>query len=70
MSNVLEYLYTTLTRLFDFLGYAADLLNQGISFVCTSFSWLCTLVSALPAAVSGFFILFICVALLCLIFNR
>lgn len=70
MSDLFESLYTLITALIDHIEYCVDLLNQGISFVCTSFTWLCSVVSVIPAPVSGFFILFICLALLCLIFNR
>lgn len=70
MSNVLETLYTALTAFLDHIEYCVDLLNDGISFIGTGWDFLTGMVLNLPPAVQGVFILFISLAVLCLIFNR
>ena len=70
MSEVFETLYLALTALFDRIEYCVDLLNDGIAFIGTSWDMLTGMVLNLPSAIQGVLILFISLAVLCLIFNR
>ena len=70
MSQFIDFLYTVFTRIMDFLSWSWDLLNDGITFVTTSFNWFSGLVLHLPAAVQGTFLLALVLGCLCLFFNR
>lgn len=70
MSQVFETLYTALTAFINHIEYCFDLLNDGIAFIGTSWDMLTGMVSNLPAAIQGILLLFISLAVLCLIFNR
>lgn len=70
MSEVFETLYTALTALLDHIEYCVDLLNDGIAFIGTSWDMLTGMVLNLPAPIQGILLLFISLAVLCLIFNR
>ena len=48
MSELLEYLYTTLTRLFDWLTYPLDMLSNAIDFISGSWSTVTASLSMFP----------------------
>lgn len=70
MTNILEYIYTVFTRIFDFLSWGWDLLNNGIDFISQSFSWIVSMVQVFPTSLQVSFTLLIILAVLCLVFHR
>ena len=70
MSGFLDYLYTVFTRIWNYITWVFDFLNDSIDFISTSFSWLSDMVLNLPAAVQGAFLLAIVLGVVCLILNR
>lgn len=70
MSNVFETLYTALTAILDHLTYCADLVNDGIAFIGSSWDYMTSFIVNLPAAVQGIFILSLALGVLCLILHR
>ena len=70
MSGFFDYLYTVFTRIWNYITWVFDFLNDSIDFISTSFSWLSDMVLNLPAAVQGVFLLAIVLGVVCLILNR
>lgn len=70
MGNFIDYFYTLLTRIWDYITWVFDFFNDSIDFMTTSFSWLSGLVLNLPAVVQGVFLLAIVLGIVCLILNR
>lgn len=70
MKEVFETLYTALTALIDHIEYCADLLNDGIDFIGTSWDYMTACISNLPASVQGVFLLCLAIGVLFLIFHR
>ena len=70
MSGFFDYLYTVFTRIWNYITWVFDFLNDSIDFISTSFSWLSDMVLNLPAAVQGAFLLAIVLGVVCLILNR
>ena len=68
--NFLEYVYTTISRLWDYLTYVFDYINGLVSYVGSCFTFVSGLFTFLPVPVLGFYVLALSLAVVLLIVNR
>lgn len=70
MSNFLEYVYTTISRLWDYLTYVFDFINGLVSYVGGCFDFVAGSFTWIPTPILSFYILALSLAVAFLVVNR
>lgn len=70
MSDLLSYLYTVLTRIWDWISYPLDLIESTIDFLNSSWSYVSAVVSLFPAWLAGSVMLVFALAVILFVLER
>ena len=70
MVSFLEYVYTTITRLWDYLTYVFDYVNGLVSYVGGCFDFVAGSFTWIPTPILSFYILALSIAVAFLVVNR
>ena len=70
MSDLLSYLYTVLTRIWDFLTYPFELLSHAVTYVNNAWDFAVSIVAYFPAWLTGSILLVFALGVVLFVLRR